>query len=101
MQHETLATIAGTSPDTRLEVVLDKSLQDEKVIELRRLAWGKGIGWYCQQTLRLESTEAEALLQALRQSRSKWGPQSARPTGKIIPFPTLGEQQERPRRQTA
>jgi len=101
MQQETLATIAGTTPDTRLEVVLDTRAQDEKVIELRRLAWGKGVGWYCQQTLRLEASEAEALLHALRQSRSKWGHQSARPTGKVIPFPTLEEQQERPRQQTA
>lgn len=101
MQQEILATITMTSPETKLEVTLDKHPQGGQFIELRRLSWGKGIGWYGQQTLRLDATEAESLLQALRQSRGKWSERPACSSEKVIPFPTPVDRQENAKRQTA
>lgn len=88
MQHEILATMATTSPDTKFEITLERETGDEPVIELRRFSWGNGVGWYCQQTMRLAPEEADALLQTLRQSRRKWQEQSAQHNGKVIPFPS-------------
>lgn len=101
MQQEIVTTIAMTNPETKLEIALDKGSQGEQIVELRRLAWGKGIGWYGQQTLRLDATEAEALFRALRQHRGKWSEKPARSSEKVIPFPTPADRQESSKRQTA
>ena len=101
MQQEIVTTIAMTHPDTKLEIALDQGSQGEQSVELRRLAWGKGIGWYGQQTLRLDATEAESLFQALRQNRGKWSKRSTRSSEKVIPFPTLADRQEASKRRTA
>jgi len=100
-QEEILTTIAGMSPDSALEVALCSDCADGRYLELRRLSWGEGIGWYRQQTLRLDANEAERILQTLRGSRSKWGSQPGTPKGKVIPFPILTEQPGKPKRKTA
>jgi len=88
MPHEQiLTTIVGVNENSRLEVALGADSQSERTLELRRLSWGEGVGWYCQQTLRLDAKEAENLLQVLRQSQRKWRDQSASRQGKVIPFP--------------
>jgi hypothetical protein len=102
VQNETvLATIAATDPDSLLEVTLCRSATEELVIELCRFSWGAGIGWYRQHTLRLDITEAEGLLQALRTSRRKWHSPSDEPDGKIIDFPVRTDPQEQSPRKTA
>lgn len=102
MQHETtLATIAGANPDTLLEVTLRPGHADEQYLELRRLSWGEGVGWYRQQTLRLNTAEAEELFLALRRNRSKWRKQPQGSRGKVILFPTQAGQQNQQERKTA
>jgi hypothetical protein len=85
--EQILTTIFGENENARLEVALGLDSQSERTIELRRLSWGEGVGWYCQQTLRLDAKEAESLLQALRQNRFKWRDQPVSREGKVIPFP--------------
>jgi hypothetical protein len=88
MEHEkVLTTIAGADKTSRLEVALGPDAQDGRMLELRRLSWGDGIGWYCQQTLRLDPREAENLLWALRSSRRRWRDQALGQSGNIIAFP--------------
>jgi len=100
-QEEILTTIAGMSSDSRLEVALCTGSAEGRYLELRRLSWGEGIGWYRQQTLRLDAAEAEGLLLALRGSRNKWREQTEEPRGKVIPFPTITDGQGRRERKTA
>ena len=97
-QEEILTTIASTSPDTLLEVALCAGSEGGQRIELRRLSWGDGVGWYRQQTLRLDAAEAKGLFQALR---GKWHDRSTRPAGKVIPFPALARRQKKSERRTA
>jgi hypothetical protein len=88
MQHEKiLTTIAGANLTSRLEVALCLDSQGSRTVELRRLSWGDGVGWYCQQTLRLDPREAENLLWALKGGRRKWRDQPSGRQGKIIAFP--------------
>jgi hypothetical protein len=84
-----LTTIVGVNQSSCLEVALGSDSQGEHTVELRRLSWGEGVGWYSQQTLRLDAKEAENLLQALRQSQFKWRTRPAGKQGKVIPFPLL------------
>jgi hypothetical protein len=85
--EQILTTILGGNENARLEVALGADSQSGRTLELRRLSWGEGVGWYCQQTLRLNSKEVANLLRALRQNQSKWRDQSASRQGKVIPFP--------------
>lgn len=101
MQQQLLAIIAVANPDTLLEVSLDQHPQGGQSIELRRLSWGEGVGWYGQQTLRLDTTEAEALLRALKQHRNKWQAKSTEPKRKVLLFPGLADRQEKSRQQIA
>jgi hypothetical protein len=102
VQHETtLATIAGTNPETLLEIVLCPGRADEQYLELRRLSWGEGVGWYRQQTLRLNTDEAEELLLTLRGNRGKWRKRSQESQGKVILFPAREGQQNQQERRTA
>lgn len=102
VQHETtLATITGANPDTLLEITLCPGHADEQYLELRRLSWGEGVGWYRQQTLRLHADEAEELLLALRGNRSKWRKHSQGLRGKVILFPAQAGQQNQQERRTA
>lgn len=100
-QEEILTTIAGTSSDSRLAVALCMGGADGRYLELRRLSWGEGIGWYRQQTLRLDAAEAEGLLLALRGHRNKWREPTEEPKGKVIPFPMLTDFQGQRERKTA
>ena len=98
MPHEEiLTTIIGVNQTSRLEVVLGLDSQKERTLELRRLSWGEGVGWYCQQTLRLDPKEAENLLLTLRQSKCKWRDRPASRQGKVIPFPLspMGQEERR------
>lgn len=87
-QERILNTVTGTTQHSRLEVVLRDNPDDGQVLELRRLSWAKGIGWYRQQTLQLGPAEAEALLQTLRTSHHAWREGPKQPAGKVIPFPS-------------
>ncbi len=87
IQEQTLKTITGEDPTVRLEVVVGADTQGTPLVELRRLSWGKGIGWYRQHTLQLDPTEVDVLLQTLRGSRQQWQDTPAPVRGKVIPFP--------------
>ncbi|HKA55483.1 MAG TPA: hypothetical protein VKJ47_17665, partial [Candidatus Binatia bacterium] len=92
--EKVLATLGNR--DTALEVALCTAATGGPHLELRRLSWGDGVGWYRQQTLQITVTEAEGLLLALRAGRSKWKARAADSSRKVIPFPTLAGAQGRP-----
>lgn len=100
MEGEKLLATLGNR-DSVLEVALCMDATAGPHIELRRLSWGEGVGWYRQQTLQMTGAEAEGLLLALRASRSKWKSRAADSSRKVIPFPTLTSSQEKPERRTA
>ncbi|MCS6927160.1 MAG: hypothetical protein NZ578_14810 [Candidatus Binatia bacterium] len=91
--EKTLATIPSADPDTLLEVVLCTRATAPPVIELRRLSWGEGIGWFRQHTLRLEAGEVSHLCATLRRYHRRWKPPAAPShAAKIIPFPRPTDQ---------
>lgn len=89
MQEEMIATIPQESPDSVLEVILVHGGCGDTAIELRRLSWGAGVGWYRQHTLRLDCAAAQALLQTLRRAQKRLGKGTASMPGKVIPFPGI------------
>jgi hypothetical protein len=95
MQENIIATIPQGSADTVLEVAL---LQDEKKdvhIELRCLAWGPGVGWYRQHTLKLDRPAAQALLRTLGYVRSRLDTVPLdRQARKVISLPCVGRAQD-------
>ena len=101
MSQDMLITLGGISSDTLLEVALSEQPEGGPTIALRRLSWGEGVGWYRQQTLRLDALEAEGLLQILARAKRKRSGGLGQPRGKVIAFPLGGDQQRETRRQTA
>ena len=99
MREEIIATIPQADAETTLEAALVHTDTNEASIELRQLAWGKGLGWYRQKTLRLEAPAAHALLRALGQVRHRLvsGDAAASPR-KVIPFPDVAVTSEGPKR---
>ena len=90
MSKATLATITNKQDNnTLLEVTLDQSPEGKPLVQLRRLSWGAGVGWYPQQPFLLSPEEAEALLLSLRTTRQLWQEQRHSKSGKVIPFPAL------------
>lgn len=90
MQDEKiLSTLASTNPASCLEVAVGTDSQGGRQLELRRLSWGEGIGWYCQQTLSLNADETAGLLQTLRASHFRWRDHLTIGRGTVIPFPFL------------
>ncbi|NOT53874.1 MAG: hypothetical protein HOP18_04645 [Deltaproteobacteria bacterium] len=51
------------SVDTRIEIAWNA---ETRKLELHRLFWGTGVGWYRQQTFPLTAVEARRLLKGLR-----------------------------------
>jgi hypothetical protein len=98
MQYEEiLTTITSSNPTSCLEVAVCTGPQGKRKVELRRLWWGEGVGWYCQQSLRLDPSEAEGLLEALKGNRRRWGDRPLSFPGKVIPFPVPRASQTRQR----
>ena len=90
MREEIIATIPHEDGETTLEAALVHSDTNEARVELRHLAWGKGLGWYRQKTLCLEARTAHALLRALGQVRHQLVSGNAAASGrKVIPFPDV------------
>ena len=87
MREEIIATIPQDAEVT-LEVALIHTDTNDACVELRHLVWGKGLGWYRQKTLRLETRAAHSLLRALGQVRHRLVPaDKAASARKVIPFP--------------
>ena len=87
MREEIIATIPQ-GEEVNLEVALVHTDTNDASIELRQLVWGKGLGWYRQNTLRLEAAAAHALLRSLGQVRHRLVPTgNAASAGNVIPFP--------------
>lgn len=87
MREEVIATIPQDEELT-LEVALVYTDTQDASIELRHLVWGKGLGWYRQNTLRLEAQAGHALLRSLGQVRHRLVPAGkAASVRKVIPFP--------------
>ncbi len=95
MQEEIIATIPQESSDSMLEVALIQGSCDNPTIELRRLSWGGGVGWYRQHTLRLDYATAQALLQTLRQARGRLRKRDTKVPGKVISFPGSKKTEDR------
>jgi hypothetical protein len=51
------------SVDSRLEIAWN---EETRMLELHRLFWGTGVGWYRQQTFPLTTVEARRMLGGLR-----------------------------------
>jgi hypothetical protein len=64
-RDEILATIPQEGGATALEVAMTHDSPDDVSVELRYLAWGRGLGWYRQHTLKLDGTAARDLVRAL------------------------------------
>ena len=87
MREEIIATIPQDGEMT-LQVALVHTDAENAAVELRHLVWGKGLGWYRQNTLRLEAQAAHALLRSLGQVRHRLLPAGkGATTRKVIPFP--------------
>jgi hypothetical protein len=94
-KEEVLATIPQRGGDTALEVVMAHDPGDGTAVELRYLVWGVGVGWYRQQTLRLDGTTARGLIQALGIVRRRMESQSLEGlTHEVLPFPQPGSHRE-------
>jgi hypothetical protein len=101
MQENIIAAIPQGRTDTVLEVALIQGDSDNLGIELRCLAWGPGVGWYRQHTLKLDRTAARALLRAFGSVRSRLHKEPcAGPAKKVIPLPDTGRAQSAIRQQT-
>ena len=87
MQENIIAAIPQGSADTVLEVALIHDDSQDVHIELRYLAWGSGVGWYRQHTLKLDRPAAQALLRTLGyvQGRLRTAPDGQ--ARKVIPLP--------------
>jgi len=100
-QEKILATLTGHDANSCLEIAACCDADDRKGIKLRRLAWGQGVGWYCQQALWLTPEEAEGLLVTLRKSRDAWRGETQQSPGKVIPFPNAAGSQGKPEQKFA
>jgi hypothetical protein len=87
-REEVLATIPQRGDDTVLEVVMTHDANGATGIELRYLAWGDGLGWYRQHTLKLDGTTARDLIQALGVIQRRMERQAVESLAhKVLPFP--------------
>ena len=90
MREEIIATIPQDDAEGTLEVALVQTDANDVYVELRHMAWGSGLGWYRQKTLRLEASTAHSLLRALGQTRHRLVGGGAAASGrKVIPFPDV------------
>ena len=90
MREEIIATIPQDEAGVTLEVALVHPEAGDACIELRYLVWGKGLGWYRQQTLRLEAPAARSILRALGRVRHRLVPAGKTAAArKVIPFPEV------------
>jgi hypothetical protein len=88
MREEIIGTIPQGDGDKVLEVALMHDDAGQTEVELRYLVWGKGLGWYRQQTLILDGTTASNLLCRLSSVRHRLRPKAdRRPEKNILPFP--------------
>lgn len=92
--EEILATIPQHGGDTALEVVMTHDSANEAHIELRYLVWGIGLGWYRQQTLKLDATTARDIIRALGIVQSRTEDQTVESLAQnVIPFPHARKRQ--------
>jgi len=101
MAQDMVTTLIGTSPDTLLEVALSQQPEGGPTLEVRRLSWGEGVGWYRQQTLRLDALETAGLLRVMENAKREKHKCLERRGGKILPFPPCGNRQSETEQQTA
>jgi hypothetical protein len=87
MSEQVIATIPHSHPENRLDVVVGHDGAQSLHLELRALAWGEGIGWYCQQTLTLSVQRSRPYTAPSVRSSAGAGttPPHAR-TGRSSPF---------------
>lgn len=85
-QEQVFTTIVGPGPDRLLEIASGVDTLGRPYLELRRLGWGNGVGWYRQQTLQLDPQETSALKRALRELRQQ-KPYRRGARGKVLAFP--------------
>src|SRR5215510_8277690 len=72
MQENIIATIPQGSADTVLEVALIHDGSQDVHIELRYLAWGAGVGWYRQHTLKLTLCPYTTLCRSVGDDLRSW-----------------------------
>ncbi len=96
VRHERVVTTVGGSGSERVfEVTTGVDASGRAYLELRRLGWGNGVGWYCQQALRLDPQETTALKHAVRALQRQTLLRHA-PRGKVLLFPKHGKTDGQP-----
>jgi hypothetical protein len=70
-----LGVLDGDTQDEKFEVVLCPQKSGRATVELRRVCWGEGVGWYVQRTMPLpgELTGLRALLRRAQRLGSSAG----------------------------
>ena len=63
MVHQLSGNLTDANVDSRLEIAWN---EETRMLELHRLFWGTGVGWYRQQTFPLTAVEARRMLRGLR-----------------------------------
>ena len=95
-RHAVWEQVVATFPQERDDTILEMALVQHKgggvEVELRKMVWGDGLGWYRQSTLTLDQAAARKLLGALSSVRRRLDPSGAarngdQHDGKVIPFP--------------
>jgi hypothetical protein len=87
-QDEILATIPQEGGATALEVAMTHDAPNDLSIELRYLVWGRSLGWYRQQTIKLDGAAARDLIRALGVVQRRVERQLVEGLGSnVLPFP--------------
>lgn len=87
-----LGVIDGRQEGEKLELACRENEFGTVEVELRLLAWGEGIGWYCQRTLPLPGNLAGLRVLLRRAERLGRGRSAERRAGgRVLSFPRLRE----------
>jgi hypothetical protein len=80
-----LATLPGSRPHERLQVVLTQGRHGNLTIELREQHYAEGIGWFDQRALSLEPGQFKRLQAVLGTEAAVWEELEESPA--TLPFP--------------
>jgi hypothetical protein len=81
-----LATLPGSKPHQRLQVVLVAGRDGRLSIDLREQHYAEGIGWFDQRTLALDPRQFQRLQAVLNLKSAAWDEADDEPPA-TLPFP--------------
>lgn len=90
-REQCLGVIDGRHEGEKLELIYRENESGAGEVQLRLLAWGEGIGWYCQRTLPLPRDLACLRVLLRRAERFTRGRSARTEAGaRILPLPRVG-----------